>query len=140
MDTNILIRAVIRPQGTVGPVLQGLRHRRYHLLYSRTLIDELVEKLTLPRIKVKYQLTTDDVTAILAIIVGLGEEIEAKGNIQVCRDPKDNFLLETALTGKADFLVSGDQDLLVLNPFDQLPIIEPAQFLRELDAFLAQKD
>ena len=54
--------------------------------------------------------------------------------LTVGRDPRDNRFLEVALTGKADVIVSGDQDLLVLNPFDGIPIIPPGRFLQALDA------
>ena len=47
-----------------------------------------------------------------------------------CRDPADDKLLETALLGNADFLVSGDQDLLVMSPFHGIPILTPADALR----------
>ncbi len=54
VDTNILIRAVIKPDGTVGPILPRLVAEEYVLVYSRPLLAELLEKLELPRIKDKY--------------------------------------------------------------------------------------
>jgi predicted nucleic acid-binding protein len=59
VDTNILIRAVIKPDGTVGPVLQRLVQGDYVLIYSRPLLVELLEKLELPRIKEKYAIADD---------------------------------------------------------------------------------
>jgi predicted nucleic acid-binding protein len=50
--------------------------------------------------------------------------------ILVCRDPKDDKFLELALNGKADVIVSGDADLLVLNPFRGIPIVAPAVFVQ----------
>ena len=49
--------------------------------------------------------------------------------IDVCRDSKDNMILELAVAGKADFIITGDKDLKVLNPFQQIQIISPADFL-----------
>ncbi len=46
-----------------------------------------------------------------------------------CRDAKDNKFLELAASGKADFIISGDEDLLVLNPFRGIPILTPGEFL-----------
>jgi predicted nucleic acid-binding protein len=51
VDTNILIRALIRPAGTVGPVIRRLRAGDYTLVYSLAAIDELTGKLVLPRIR-----------------------------------------------------------------------------------------
>lgn len=47
-----------------------------------------------------------------------------------CRDPKDNKFLELAWNGRADLIVSGDHDLLALNPFREIPIVKPAGFIR----------
>jgi predicted nucleic acid-binding protein len=52
----------------------------------------------------------------------------------VCRDPDDDKLLEIAVAGNADCLVTGDQDLLILHPFQGVPIITPAAFLEAVEA------
>ncbi len=49
--------------------------------------------------------------------------IEITETVNICRDPKDNKLLELAVSGKANFIITGDQDLLVLNPFRNIEII-----------------
>ena len=56
-------------------------------------------------------------------------QVKSPGVVTVCRDPDDNKLLETAVVGRADCLVTGDQDLLVLDPFQGIPILTPAEFL-----------
>jgi putative PIN family toxin of toxin-antitoxin system len=56
-------------------------------------------------------------------------QVELSGLIRVCRDPDDDKLLEIAVVGRADCLVTGDQDLLVLGPFQGIPILTPAGFL-----------
>jgi putative PIN family toxin of toxin-antitoxin system len=133
VDTNILIRALIKPQGTVGPVLTRLRDGDYTLLYAEPLLDELVAKLALPRIREKYRLTDDDVETVLALILLRGEPVVPRRHITACRDPKDNVVLEVAVAGKADYIVTGDDDLLVLHPFEGFPIVGPAEFLRALE-------
>jgi uncharacterized protein len=47
----------------------------------------------------------------------------------ICRDPKDNMFLELALSGNADLIISGDNDLLVLNQFRGIPVITPREFI-----------
>jgi putative PIN family toxin of toxin-antitoxin system len=57
---------------------------------------------------------------------------EPKERIEVCRDTKDNYLLEIAVAGKADCIVTGDQDLLVLHPFHGIEILSYREFERRL--------
>lgn len=55
--------------------------------------------------------------------------IEIDETINVCRDPKDNMLLELAVSGNADMIITGDTDLLALNPFRGIAILSPQAFL-----------
>jgi predicted nucleic acid-binding protein len=63
-----------------------------------------------------------------------GEAVTPIERITACRDPRDDKFLEVAVTGEADVIVSGDQDLLTLHPFAGIPILPPAAFLQMLDA------
>ena len=133
VDTNILVRALIKPQGTVAPVLHRLRDGLYTLIYSDGLIEELVDVLSRPRIRDKYSVDQEVVEALLQLILAQGESAAAVRTITVCRDPKDNKVLEAGLSGRADVIVSGDEDLLVLNPFEGIPILGPKEFLERLE-------
>jgi putative PIN family toxin of toxin-antitoxin system len=133
VDVNILVRALIKPHGTVGPVLQRLRDGVYTLLYSEPLLEELTDVLSRPRIREKYGLTDEDVTTVLRLILLRGEAVVPGRRIIACRDPKDNKVLEAAVAGKSDVIISGDEDLLVLNPFEGIPIVGPAEFLGMLE-------
>lgn len=133
IDTNILVRALIMPHGSVGPVLQRLRQGDYTILYAPPLLAELVDVLNRPRIRTKYDLSDEDIKTVLSLILLRGETITPTRTITACRDPKDNKFLEVAVAGQADAIVSGDEDLLVLDPFEGIPIISPAEFLKLLD-------
>jgi putative PIN family toxin of toxin-antitoxin system len=133
VDTNILVRALIKPTGTVGPVLQRLRRGDYTLLYAMPLLEELVDVLNRPRNRGKYRLTDADIRTVVGLILLRGEEVSPVERIGACRDPKDNKFLEVAVASRADVLVSGDEDLLVLHPFQGIPIIRPTEFLELLD-------
>ena len=106
VDTNILIRALIKPDGTVGPILRRLVRGDYVLVYSRPLLVELLEKLELPRIKEKYGLTDEDNADVIALIVLRGEVVIPVVKVTVCRDPEDNMVIEAALAGEATFVVT----------------------------------
>jgi len=133
VDTNILVRAVIKPLGTVGPVLRGLRDGAYVLLFSEPLMTDLVDVLNRPHIRDKYSLAQEDIETVVALILLRGEAIVPRRRITICRDPKDNMFLEAAADGLADAIVSGDDDLLELNDFEGIPIITSAEFLSKLD-------
>lgn len=134
IDTNVLIRAVIRPEGSVGPIAVRFRRGDYLLIYSKPLLDELTEKLNLPRIRDKYNVGERGVQQFLDEVVTGGHSVEPTEKIEVCRDPDDNMLLEAAVAGKADYIVTGDEDLLVLQEYRTIRIMTPAVFLRALDS------
>src|SRR5574341_654224 len=133
VDTNLLIRAVIMPRGTVGPVITRLRDGDYTLVYSQRLIDELLEKLALSRIREKYHLDDQDIDDVLALIALRGELVTPTRTVKVCRDPKDDMFIEAAWVGKAEVVVTGDKDLLTLKKFETVRFITPRAFLELLD-------
>lgn len=132
VDTVVLVRAVIKPLGPVGPVLLRLRDGAYTPLYTTETLEELVDVLNRPRIKVKYRLKQEDIEAVIRLVLLRGEFVLPNRKIVVCRDPKDNKFLEAAAAGNADAIVTTDEDLLALNPFEGIPIIHPARFLAML--------
>ena len=133
VDTSILVRAVIKPTGSVGPALQRLRRREYTLLISRATLDELADVLPGPRLRTKYQLSNRVLRATIRLIVLRSELIRPDRRIVACRDPRDDKFLEVAVSGRAQVIVSGDEDLLTLDPFERIPIVTPARFLARLD-------
>lgn len=133
IDTNILVSALIKPSGTVGPVLRYLRDGAYILIYSEPLLTELVDVLNRPRIREKYSLSSEDIETVMALILLRGELVVPKRRITVCRDSQDNMFLEAAADGNANMIVSGDDDLLSLEEFEGIPIITPIEFLKEMD-------
>lgn len=132
VDTNILIRALLKPQGTVAPILGRLRDGDYVLLYSTEILEEIVDVLGRPRFRIKYGIRDQDIEALLALLVLRGEKVVPPQRIEACRDPKDDKFLEVAVAGQAEVLVTGDRDLLVLSPFQGIPFLTPAEFIDKL--------
>ncbi len=129
VDTNILIRSILNPKGPAGRILEELRARRFCLLYSETLLEELASVLSRPRFRDKYKVSDDDVADILSLIVQEGEAVSPSASIEACRDPKDNKVLEAAFFGRADVIVTGDEDLFALDPFEGIRILGLSEFL-----------
>ena len=128
IDTNVLISAIIKPGNRIGLIMVRLRKGDYVLLYSEELINELTEVLARPKLK-KYGLNDETIDAFIGSILAKGEAVRLLTVVDVCRDPDDNLLLSLALDGKADYIVSGDKDLLDLIEFEEIPIMTPSDFL-----------
>ncbi|MBT3224732.1 MAG: putative toxin-antitoxin system toxin component, PIN family [Deltaproteobacteria bacterium] len=123
IDTNIWIGFLI------GKALSGLSEAlndRIRILFSEELFDELVEVLQRPKFK-KY-FSQNDIMELISLIHLITERIEIKERFEDCRDPKDNFLLDLCVSGNADYLITGDDDLLALNPFRGVEIINYRNF------------
>lgn len=132
LDTGVLVSGLIRPRGTIADVLHALRDGKFTAIYSTAMVVEMIDVLGRPKIQTKYHVQPDDVTALVNFIRLRGELVIPSQTVTACRDPKDNKFLEAALTGTADAIVTGDNDLLVLHPFEGVEILSPAEFLAKL--------
>ena len=132
VDTGVLISALIRRQGTTGEVLGAFRDGRFILIYSTPILVEIIDVLGRAAFRTKYHIEPEDITALVNLVRLRGELVVPKAQVAKCRDPKDNKFLEAALAAQADALVSGDEDLLVLMSFIDIPILRPAEFLARL--------
>lgn len=75
VDTNILVRALLNPDGSVGPVVDSLREGRYVFLYSDATLNELIEVLGRPRMVNRYGITAAEVEALCAPVAGRADVI-----------------------------------------------------------------
>ena len=127
LDTNVLISAALRPDGPPRAVVDAVREERGVLLFSNATFDELRTRLLLP--KFDRYVGREGRAVYLAQLAAVSEWVPIAGAKLGCRDPDDDKLLETALMGAADCLVTGDGDLLEMSPFQNIPILPPADFL-----------
>jgi putative PIN family toxin of toxin-antitoxin system len=132
IDTGVLVSALIKPGGATGEVLYALRDGRLTVIYSTDTLVEIIDVLGRPAFRAKYHILPEDITALVNLIRLRGELVTPQKKISACRDPKDNKFLEAALAGEADCIVSGDADLLALTPFEDIPILRPAEILAKL--------
>jgi uncharacterized protein len=127
-DTNVLVSAALLPSSKPRLVLD-LALKQGRLLLSFPVLAELCEVLN--REKFRRYLDEEDVRTFVAVLTRESEWIDIDKRITVCRDPKDDKLLELAVSGRATCIVSGDSDLLALNPFQGIAIMTPQAFLKE---------
>lgn len=90
------------------------------------MLEELAEVLSRP--KFKEIISYKQMKELFSLIDGYAVIVSPQQKIDICRDKKDNFLLEVALEAKAEYLVTGDNDLLVLNNFRGINILKPKDF------------
>ena len=125
-DTNILISALLLPESLPTQALIRAENTGT-LLYSLPVLEEITTVLSRP--KFSRYIDEDDITGFLARIHATWEKISIHCHIQDCRVPKDNKFLELAISGQANILISGDQDLLILHPYRTVSILTPSDFL-----------
>ncbi len=111
VDTNVWVSVLLNPAGAPASVLAALQARRFTPLVSEPLLSELAEVLTRPRLARKYGITPEDAAALVSLLRRAAETVPVIGEIELCRDPDDNIVIETALRGRADMLVTRDEDL-----------------------------
>lgn len=125
-DTSVLISALLLSDSTPRKAL-NLALRQGTLLLSFSVLAELDE--VLGRRQFRRYVDEETVRAFLAGLIGEAEWVEVEARLAVCRDPRDDKILELAASGEATCVVSGDQDLLVLDPFRGIRILSPQAFL-----------
>jgi putative PIN family toxin of toxin-antitoxin system len=136
VDTNVLVRAFLRPDSSDGKVIRLAVENRISLYYSQTSFQELRQVLRYPRLK-KFGATEDATETFLKLVGGIGNLIDPIKRITLCRDPDDDELLSIAssiVQVDAVFLITADKDLLVLkNKIERVMILTPQKFLKMKD-------
>jgi putative PIN family toxin of toxin-antitoxin system len=101
-------------------------NQNYRLVFSQELIDEFLE--VAKRQKFKKLFSAEDLEKLLWLFDHYGLYFKVSSNIELCRDSKDNFLLSLAKESKADFLITGDNDLLEIKKLGKTQIISASEF------------
>jgi len=123
-DTNVLIAAFLT-EGLCSGLLIRARKQAFNLVLCDDIIREFEDVL----IK-KFKITSMDISAISAIVSETASEILHKVNPipNVCRDPNDDMIIACAIEATADYIVTGDEDLLILGKYKDILIINPRNF------------
>jgi len=128
IDTNLFISFLI------GKQLKNLKSlivlNRIELIFS----DQIIQELTLVGNRPKFDkyFTNSKLNDLIELIYLIGQVYQIDNAARICRDPKDDFLLELADRSKADFLISGDRDVLAIKNYKNTKIIT----LKEFDKIL----
>lgn len=123
IDTNVFISGIFwgdKPQ----TIIQAWQKNKFILLLSPYLLAEISTVLE------RFGASDQQKKIILDRLLNHSLRINPKLKATICRDPKDNFLLDLCEQGKADYLVTGDKDLLELTKYKQTSILKPGIFLK----------
>jgi putative PIN family toxin of toxin-antitoxin system len=120
IDTNVLVSGLLT-QNSIPQQVYDYAIARATLLQSQATLSELERVLIRP--KFDRYVSLERRLRFIASLVNRAEYVDINETLEICRDPKDNSLLELAASGQPSHLITGDQDLLVLNPFTSLQAI-----------------
>jgi uncharacterized protein len=136
VDTNIFVSGVINVRGRPSQLLDAWRAGEFELLLSEQQYDELKDVFSRPKIQLKYQIKPKELDELFSSLDRATRIVASLSIPIVVRDVKDERILATAFSGNADYLVSGDNDLLVLREdprLGSLQIVTVNQFLALLE-------
>jgi putative PIN family toxin of toxin-antitoxin system len=133
LDTNVLISAVLSPGNPPDMVLQAWRDGAFELLISFPMLGELSEALTRPKIRKRLGHSIAEVYAFVSDLSDMATIVTPRRKIRVITDdPDDNTVLEAAVAGHADYIVTGDKVLQRLRSHERTEIVTPRQFVEIL--------
>jgi putative PIN family toxin of toxin-antitoxin system len=126
IDTNVLISSLFFTHTTPARAVEKAVTSAQLVATTETL-SELIGTVLLP--KFDRYVRRERREALLQRVASVVEIVEVLQHVRASRDPKDDKFLEAAVNGRGDVLVTGDRDLLDLNPFRRIAIVTPAEYL-----------
>lgn len=127
VDTNVFVSRLLRFDSVPGRAAEkAINHAT--VLVSESTMHELADVLA--QAKFDRYVTLEQRLQFIRLIAQTAEFVPIIHSIRECRDPTDDKFLEVALDGSADVIVTGDVDLLKMNPWREIPILSPTDYLR----------
>lgn len=126
VDTNVIVSSLLFAQSTPRKAVDKALDIG-KILISQEIIEELTKVLS--RKKLNKYILEQERLKFLADLLKETERVKINQNFDVCRDKKDNKFLDLAVCGNAQYIITGDEDLLTLNPFRSTSIINARDFL-----------
>ena len=126
IDTNLWISLALGSRKVAEKLIPIISSDYIRVFTSIELLDEITETLQKPRLQI--YLTQERVKTIFDLLLESTIIITITSDLKICRDKKDDFLLNLAVDAKANYLLSGDKDLLDLGKVDTVDIVTIAEF------------
>jgi len=132
IDTQIFLRAVINQRSLPAKIVYDYEDD-YILIVSEATLAEIEDIISRPKVRKKFEFPENQISELL-IRLARGERTIVHDIPAISRDSKDDMILACDLSGNAHYIVSEDQDLLVLNTYKEIKIINALDFLRVLES------
>lgn len=123
-DTNVLVAAFVFPGGQGDAALRRAIEGRDELLLSKAILDELLDVLGR-----KFARDREELAHVAVFLADLATLVAPRRRLRIVADDPDNRILECALAGNADGIVTGDRKLLALKAFRSIPVLSLASYL-----------
>lgn len=125
-DTNALVSRLLLSQSAPAQAVRKAIDEA-QLLASEATLDELASVLSRP--KFDRYVTIAERQAFLERLIRIVEIVPIVHTVRACRDPRDDKFLEVAVNGEGGVIITGDRDLLILNPYRDIAILTPTEYL-----------
>lgn len=138
LDSNVWVSAFLKPTGPPGRVIDSWQRGDFNAVTSLSQLTEISEVLERPRLRRRFKHSSGEIELFVQLIAARASVAETLGNLKICRDPDDDGILEAAIAGKAQYLVSRDDDLkrdldlIKLARRHGVRVVSVRQFLRRL--------
>ncbi len=129
VDTNVIVSGIISGNGYPARIVEAWLCGEFEAVISKRLQEEVNEVFNRLKIKKRPDYSPKDVKKILGTLFNKAEKIKPKSfDIDISLDAKDHFLLELAVSAKADIIVSGDEELLGCVDYKGIKMMSPKDF------------
>ena len=138
LDTNVWVSAFLKPSGPPGQVVTAWSRDNFSAVTSISQLTELAQVLNRPRLLRRFKYSQWDAERFVRLIAARATLAKTSGELHACRDPDDDEILEAAISGKAMYLVTRDDDLkrdldiIKIARHHRVRVVSVRQFLRRL--------
>ena len=138
LDTNVWVSAFLKPNGPPGQVVAAWGDDEFSVVTSLSQLSEIAEVLSRPRLVRRFRYPRRDAEAFVRLLAARATVVQTTGELQICRDPDDDQIVEAAIGGKAQYLVTRDDDLkrdldlIKMARRNRVRVVSVRQFLRRL--------
>ena len=126
-DTNIFVSALAFPGGRAEAALMKVIGGEVELLVSKSIIHEVLDVLSR-----KFDRDPEELARVAVYLADLGKVVQPKSKLAILRDEPDNRILECAVAGRADVIVTGDHAMLALSKYKAVSIVTLKDFLTDV--------
>jgi len=138
LDTNVWVSAFLKPSGPPGRVVTAWSLDKFSVVTSFSQLTEIGDVLVRPRLLRRFEYSPLDAEVFIRLIAACATLVQTSGELKLCRDPDDDEILEAAIVGKSQYLVTRDDDLkrdldlIKIARRNRVRVVSVRQFLRRL--------